>query len=71
MKKSKGLNSIKIIQHAPGAPGLMILGMGPKGRLVKGLHKLKELLDKEAFWANGRDYKSLRKMLFHLSLIHI
>ena len=65
MKKSKDLNSIQIIQHAPGAPGLRILGLGPKGRLVKGLHKLKELLDEEAFWANGRDYKSLRKMLFH------
>ena len=47
MKKSKDLNSIQIIQHAPGAPGLIILGMGPKGRLVNGLQKLKELLDED------------------------
>ena len=65
MKKSKDLNSIQIIQHAPGAPGLMILGMGPKGRLVKGLQKLKKLLDEETFWANERDYRSLRTMLFN------
>ena len=65
MKKSKDLNSIKVIQHAPGAPGLMILGMGPNGRLVKGLQKLKELLDEETFWANERDYRSLRTMLFN------
>ena len=65
MKKSKDLNSIQIIQHAPGAPGLIILGMGPKGRLVNGLQKLKELLDEETFWANGRDYRSLRTMLFN------
>ena len=65
MKKSKDLNSITIIQHVPGAPGLMILGMGPKGRLVKGLQKLKKLLDEETFWANERDYRSLRTMLFN------
>ena len=43
----------------------MILGMGPKGRLVKGLQKLKKLLDEETFWANERDYRSLRTMLFN------
>ena len=69
MKKSKDLNSIQIIQHAPGAPGLIILGMGPKGRLVKGLQKLKKLLDEETFWANGRDYRSLRTMLFNSTAI--
>ena len=57
------MNSIQIIKHAPGAPGLRILGLGPKGRLVKGLQKLKKLLDEETFWADGRDYKNLRKML--------
>ena len=69
MEKSKDLNSIQIIHHAPGAPGLMILGMGPKGRLVKGLQKLKKLLDEETFWANGRDYSSLRRMLFNSTVV--
>ena len=69
MKKSKDLNSIQIIQHAPGAPGLIILGMGPKGRLVKGLQKLKKLFDEETFWANGRDYSSLRRMLFNSTVV--
>tara|TARA_B100000214_G_scaffold355803_1_gene313919 strand:+ start:471 stop:947 length:477 start_codon:yes stop_codon:yes gene_type:complete len=65
MKKSKDLIPIAIIKHAPGAPGLRILGLGPKGRLVNGLKQLKELLDEETFWANGRNYRSLRKMLFN------
>ena len=59
------MNAIEIVKHAPGAPGLRILGMGAKGRLVKGLEQLKTLLDEEAFWAIGRDYSSLRKMLFN------
>tara|TARA_Y100001968_G_C18978192_1_gene535512 strand:- start:131 stop:613 length:483 start_codon:yes stop_codon:yes gene_type:complete len=65
MKKSKDLKSIQIIQHAPGAPGLRILGLGPKRCAVKGLQKLKDLLDEETLWANGRDFKSLRKMLLN------
>tara|TARA_B100000530_G_scaffold80968_1_gene49102 strand:- start:127 stop:606 length:480 start_codon:yes stop_codon:yes gene_type:complete len=59
------LNAIEIVKHAPGAPGLRILGLGAKGRLVKGLEQLKKLLDEEAFWASGRDYSSLRTMLFN------
>ncbi|ABM76666.1 putative acetyltransferase, GNAT family [Prochlorococcus marinus str. NATL1A] len=59
------MNAIEIVKHAPGAPGLRILGLGAKGRLVKGLEQLKKLLDEEAFWASGRDYSSLRKMLFN------
>ena len=65
MKKSKDLNSIQIIQHAPGAPGLRILGLGPKGRLAKGLQKLKALLNEETFWAKSRNYQALRKMLLN------
>ena len=65
MKKSKDLIPIAIIKHAPGAPGLRILGLGPKGRLVNGLKQLKELLDEDTFWANGRSYKSLRTMLLN------
>ena len=65
MKKSKDLIPIEIITHAPGAPGLRILGFGPRGRLVNGLEQLKALLDEETFWANGRNYRSLRKMLFN------
>tara|TARA_E500000331_G_scaffold343592_1_gene378614 strand:- start:263 stop:721 length:459 start_codon:yes stop_codon:yes gene_type:complete len=59
------LNSIQIIKHAPGAPGLRILGLGPKGRLVKGLQKLTALLNEETFWAKSRNYQALRKMLLN------
>ena len=65
MEKSKDLNSIQIIKHAPGAPGLRILGLGPKGRLVKGLQKLTALLNEETFWAKSRNYQALRKMLLN------
>ncbi len=59
------MNSIQIIKHAPGAPGLRILGLGPKGRLVKGLQKLTALLNEETFWAKSRNYQALRKMLLN------
>ena len=58
--RKKGL---RLIKHAEGAPGLRILGLGPKFRPSKGLSKLKLLFDQHSFWAKGRDYKSIRKLL--------
>ena len=54
---------IKLIRHASGAPGLRLLGLGPKLIPTKGLLKLKRLLDKHAFWAAGRSNREIRKLL--------
>ncbi|HGY5548418.1 MAG: GNAT family N-acetyltransferase [Prochlorococcus sp.] len=54
---------IHLIQHAPGAPGLRLLGLGPGLKPTRGLLKLQRLLNKHAFWAKGRSHRELRKML--------
>jgi ribosomal protein S18 acetylase RimI-like enzyme len=53
----------RLIQHAPGAWGLRYVGLGPGLRPSRGLLKLKRLLDNHAFWAQGRCFADLRKML--------
>ncbi|MEB3296510.1 MAG: GNAT family N-acetyltransferase [Cyanobacteriota bacterium] len=54
---------IRLVQHAPGAPGLRWLGLGPDLRPSRGLLKLQRLLNKHAFWARGRSIPQLRRLL--------
>ena len=54
---------IHLVEHAPGAPGLRLMGMGPNLRPTRGLLKLRLLLNKHAFWAQGRSRQQLREML--------
>ncbi len=57
------MQGLKLIQHAAGAPGLRIFGLGPNYLPSKGLSKLKLLFDQHAFWTQNRDYKNIRKLL--------
>ena len=54
---------IRLVRHAPGAPGLRWLGMGPALRPSRGLLKLQRLFRKHAFWAQQRSIADLRRML--------
>ena len=54
---------IHLVEHAPGAPGLRLMGLGPNLRPTRGLLKLRRLLNKHAFWAQGRSRQQLREML--------
>ena len=54
---------IRLVRHAPGAPGLCLLGMGPGCRPTRGLLKLQRLFRKHAFWARQRTTADLRRML--------
>ena len=63
------MTSIRLIKHAPGAPGLRLFGLGPGLRPSKGVLKLKRLLDKQAFWASGRSTKQLRYVLAKSSVV--
>ncbi len=54
---------MRLIKHAPGAPGLRIFGLGPNLLPSKGLLKLQNLLNKHAFWAKNRSLKDLQKLL--------
>ena len=57
------MDAICLLIHAPGAPGLRWLGLGPGLRPSRGLWKLQRLLDQHAFWAQGRSLGDLRSML--------
>ncbi len=57
------MEDLKLIRHAAGAPGLRIIGLGPKYLPSQGLSKLKLLFDQHAFWAINRDGPSIRKLL--------
>ncbi len=55
--------AIRLIQHAPGAPGLRWFGLGPGLRPTRGLLKLQRLFNNHAFWASGRSIAQLRRLL--------
>ena len=57
------MNNIKIVRHGSGAKGLRYFGIGPNLQPVQGLIKLKQLFDKNTFWAKGRSLKGLKIML--------
>ena len=57
------MTAIRLLRHAPGAPGLRWLGLGPDLAPTRGLLKLKRLLHKHAFWAGSRSTDQLRRML--------
>ncbi len=57
------MTAVQILQHAPGAPGLRLFGLGPGLRPTRGLWKLQRLLDQHTFWASGRSLRELRRML--------
>jgi ribosomal protein S18 acetylase RimI-like enzyme len=57
------MEGTRLILHAPGAPGLRWLGLGPGWLPSRGLFKLQRLLNQHAFWAQGRSIAELRRML--------
>jgi ribosomal protein S18 acetylase RimI-like enzyme len=57
------MDAVRLLIHAPGAPGLRWLGLGPGLRPSRGLWKLQRLLDQHTFWAQRRSLGQLRRML--------
>ena len=53
----------RLLRHAPGAPGLRWLGLGPGFRPSRALLKLQRLFDHHASWARGRSFPQLRRLL--------
>ena len=53
----------RLVRHAPGAPGLRWLGLGPGLRPSRGLRQLQQLFDQHTFWACGRTRRQLRRLL--------
>ena len=63
------MTRFQLVCHAPGAPGLRLLGLGPHLRPTRGLLKLQQLLNKHAFWAQSRSHASLRRLLGNSSVV--
>ena len=63
------MSVISLIKHASTAPGLRLLGIGPKLTPTNGLEKLQSFLNENTFWARGRNKKQLCQMLTNSSVI--
>tara|TARA_B100001250_G_C19603132_1_gene701527 strand:- start:45 stop:518 length:474 start_codon:yes stop_codon:yes gene_type:complete len=63
------MKELSLVKHAPTAPGLRILGMGPKLQLTNGLVKLQSFLNENTFWARGRNKKQICTMLYESTVV--
>ena len=63
------MSKITVIKHLKGAPGLRFIGLGPRLKPCKGLLKLKDFLNKNAFWAKNRSLKDLKICLANSDLV--
>ena len=57
------MSPIRLVHHAPGAPGLRWFGIGPNLYPSRALLKLQRLFDRHAFWARGRSFAQLHQLL--------
>ena len=63
------MNAISLVKHAPTAPGLRLLGMGPRLTPTNGLEKLQFFLNENTFWARERSRKQIRTMLYQSTVV--
>ena len=63
------MKAISLINHSKGAMGLRFFGLGPNLKPTNGLNKLKELLNRNAFWAKSRTINDLKKCLANSDVI--
>ena len=63
------IKGISLVKHAPTAPGLRLLGLGPRLTPSNGLLQLQSFLNKNTFWAKGRNKQQICKMLSHSSVV--
>ncbi|WP_413389360.1 GNAT family N-acetyltransferase [Prochlorococcus marinus] len=63
------MNLISLVKHAPTAPGLRLLGIGPRLKPINGLEKLQSFLNENTFWARGRNKQQICKMLSNSTVV--
>ena len=63
------MKEISLINHAKGALGLRVFGLGPNLKPTNGLIKLQKLLDTNAFWGKNRTINDLKKCLANSDVI--
>ena len=63
------MKPVFLIKHSKGAIGLRLFGLGPNLKPTKGLFKLQKFLHRNAFWAQNRKIKDLKKCLANSDVI--
>ena len=63
------MKAISLINHSKGAIGLRFFGLGPNLKPTNGLNKLKDLLNRNAFWAKNRTLEDLKKCLANSDVV--
>ncbi len=63
------MEQVFLVKHSKGALGLRLFGLGPNLKPTKGLFKLQQFLDRNAFWAKDRKTNDLRKCLANSDVI--
>ena len=63
------MEQVFIVKHSKGALGLRLFGLGPNLKPTKGLFKLQQFLDRNAFWAKDRKTNDLKKCLANSDVI--
>ena len=63
------MKAISLINHSKGAMGLRFFGLGPNLKPTNGLNKLKDLLNRNAFWAKNRTNNDLKKCLANSDVV--
>ena len=63
------MKGILLVNHAPTAPGLRLLGIGPRLIPINGLKKLQYFLNENTFWAKDRNKKQISTMLSNSTVI--
>ena len=63
------MKPVFLVKHSKGATGLRFFGLGPNLKPTKGLFKLQQFLDRNAFWAKDRTINDLRKCLANSDVI--
>ncbi len=63
------MKPVFLIKHSKGAFGLRFFGLGPNLKPTKGLFKLQQFLNRNAFWAKDRTINDLRKCLANSDVI--
>ena len=63
------MNSLKVLKHIKGAPGMRYFGLGPNLTPLNSLKKLQKLLADNTEWGQNRSLKQLKKCLSRSDII--
>ena len=63
------MEDICLVKHCKGAFGLRVFGLGPNLKPKRGLIKLQQFFNKNAFWAKDRTIKDIKKCLANSDVI--